>query len=86
MLIKSPFAEVKNPQKAIRLADELSEYSFWDNATEYEIKAAAYAALENYDEAINMQKKALSKAKRMRVDVTEIKEHLSLLKQNKKWF
>lgn len=86
LLATSPYPEVADPKQAIELADDLSHRKFMDEATQYEIKAAAYAALGDFAEAVDMQEDALDKADDMDADTSVIEERLALYKQKKKWF
>ncbi|PIP80084.1 MAG: hypothetical protein COW84_07010 [Gammaproteobacteria bacterium CG22_combo_CG10-13_8_21_14_all_40_8] len=86
MLAKSPYPEIADPQRALELSQQLTKLAFWDDASVYEIQAAAYAAMDKYSDAVEYQKKALREAKSMKVDLQEINSHLALYQQNKRWF
>lgn len=86
LLATSPHKEISNPKKAISLIEGISRKEYKDNVTKYEILAAAYAKLSEFDKAVDYQEEALDSAEYLNFDVTEIKQHLDLYKQNKKWF
>ncbi|TQV75029.1 TonB family protein [Aliikangiella marina] len=86
LLATSPYQDVANPKLAIKLAEDLDHREFWDEATQYEIKAAAFAALGDYKKAVDLQQEALDEADDMNVDLSIIEERLSLYKKNQKWF
>jgi TonB family protein len=86
LLSTSSFEEVSNPEKALSLLEKIEWKEFKDNVTKQEIQAAAYAALGKFSEAIEYQEDALDDAEDLDFDVTELKAHLALYKQNKKWF
>jgi uncharacterized protein len=86
LLATSPYVEIANPKKAIALVNNIDTEELKGDVTKREILAAAYAALGNFDKAIDYQEKALDKAEYLDFDTTELKQHLSLFKQNKKWF
>ncbi len=86
MLATSRFPEIADPERAIDIVDSFSSSRFWDNATKYEIKAAAYAALGNFNKAVKLQQQALSQATSIKADVETIATHLDAYKASKKWF
>jgi uncharacterized protein len=86
MLATSPFEEISNPIKAIELTKSFSSKEFKDDATLYEIKAAAYAAMGDFEKAVDLQEEALDEAEDMNADLTDIKKHLVFYKKKKKWF
>jgi len=86
MLATSPYKDIANPQKAIELSNSFSSKTFRDEATLYEIKAAAYAAMGNYKKAIALQEDALEEAEDQEADLEEIKQHLAAYQKKELWF
>jgi len=86
LLATSTEPEIADPKRAIAIIDDLDQRLFWDEATQYQIKAAAYAALGNYEKAVDLQEDALDEAEDMDAYVDEIKSHLASYKQRTKWF
>jgi TonB family protein len=86
MLIKSPYDEINDPQKAIKLSKSFSSKAFEDDATVLEIRAAAYASLGNFKEAISLQEDALDEAEDMDIDLETIKLRLLSYQENNLWF
>jgi hypothetical protein len=64
----------------------MSNQTFNDDITEYEIKAAAYAAMGKFKKAVDLQEEALEEAQDREADQTTILAHLSDYKANKTWF
>jgi len=86
MLITSPYKEVSNPKMAIDLLSDITSYNFKDDITIYEIKAAAYAALGDFEEAVDLQEEALDEAQHRKADTDLISTRLASYKRNEKWF
>ena len=86
MLITSPYEEVSDPKRAIKLINDLPRKSFSDDVTKYEMKAAAYAAIGDFDKAVDIQEDALDEAEDLKVDLAQVKSRLAAYRQNKKWF
>jgi len=86
MLAISPFDEISDPKKAIELSETFDSKIFKDDATLYEIQAAAYAAMGNFRKAIDLQEEALEEAEDMKADVEDIEQHLAMYKKKQKWF
>lgn len=68
------------------MAKSLPRKTFWDKAIKYELKAAAYAALGDYENAVDEQEDALSEARSMNVDVSDIRSRLAFYEKRQKWF
>ncbi len=86
LLIKSPYKEITDPKRAIKLLEKLNIHTFKDEVTKQEILAAAHASLGKYKKAVSYQEDALDDAENLGFDITEIKQHLALYKKNEKWF
>ena len=86
MLVKSPHDEVSDPELAIELLDDLSNRSYRDDITPEEIKAAAYAAMDDWRRALIYQRYAIREAEEMSADTTALVKNLELYKQQKRWF
>ena len=86
MLVTSPYEEISNPQKAIDIINTAENILYVDQVTIREIKAAAYAALGNFEDAINYQTEALELAEENGFSLETIKEHLEAYQNNSKWF
>jgi TonB family protein len=86
LLSTSPYDEVSDPKTALSLLKKIEWREYKDSVTKQEIQAAAYAALGDFSKAVDYQEDALDDAEDLDFDVTELKAHLALYKQNKKWF
>lgn len=86
MLVKSPHAEIADPELAIELLDDLSSKNYRDDITPDEIKAAAYAAMDDWRRAVIYQKDAIEEAEDISADTTKLLSNLELYKQQKRWF
>lgn len=86
MLAISPFKEISNPKKSLEIIDDIPRKAFKDDITRYEIKAAAYAAMGDFEEAIELQEEALKEAEDRGADIEKILAHLSSYKNNQRWF
>lgn len=86
MLATSPFEEIANPEKSLEIIDDIPRKSFKDNITLYEIRAAAYAAIGDFEEAVDLQEEALEEAEDRDADIELILAHLASYKNNQKWF
>lgn len=61
-LLNSPFKEVRDPAKALKLLDSIYWSQIGDSITEPELKAKAYAAIGEFEEAVEYQEEALEEA------------------------
>lgn len=86
MLAISPFKEIANPKKSLEIVDNMSSKTFNDDITLYEIRAAAYAALGDFEEAVDLQEEALEEAEDRDADLDSIKSHLASYQKKEKWF
>ncbi|MCW8879683.1 MAG: TonB family protein [Kangiellaceae bacterium] len=86
LLIKSPYAEVTNPDKALELVKQLDSAGFSDDATLYEIKAAAYAVKGDFKKAVDLQEEAIDEAEDLNADTELLKANLSQYQSKKVWF
>jgi len=82
----SKFKNLRNPDLAIELVDNLSCHQYNDEITIQEILAAAFAAKGNFKKAISYQEDALDDAKDDDYYTGDIKQHLQVYKQHKTWF
>ncbi|NVJ61908.1 MAG: TonB family protein [Gammaproteobacteria bacterium] len=86
LLATSPYEDIANPKRAIKVMDNISWRNYRDTVTENEILAASYAALGDFEEAIDYQEEALDDAEDLDYDVSEIKERLDSYKAKQLWF
>lgn len=86
LLATSPYEEIADPKRALSLLRKVEWGEYRDEITKQEIQAAAYAALGEFDKAVDYQEEALDDAEDLDFDVTELKERLALYKQDMKWF
>jgi len=86
MLATSPFEEIANPKQSLKIVKNMSSKTFTDDITLYEIQAAAYAALGDFNEAVDLQEEALEEAEDRNADADSIKSHLASYKKKEKWF
>jgi len=82
----SPYKELRDPDRAIKLVKALGWKKYNDGITKQEIIAAAYAAKRNFKKAISVQQDALDEAQGDGYYTKDIEKHLSDYKQNKTWF
>jgi len=61
-LLYSPFKEVRDSAKALELLDSIYWSQIGDSITEPELKAKAYAAIGEFEEAVEYQEEALEEA------------------------
>jgi tetratricopeptide (TPR) repeat protein len=80
LLATSPFPEITNPQKAIKLVNNFSSKEFEDDITVYEIKAAAYATMGKFKKAVSYQEDALEEAEDRGANLDDLKTHLASYK------
>lgn len=62
LLLTSPYNEVRKPEVALELVDSINWDQVGDDITEYELKAKAYAAIGEFEEAVEYQEEALEEA------------------------
>jgi uncharacterized protein len=81
MLATTQHKSLADPKRALKLIKDITRYDYNDTITLFEIKAAAYAALGDFEEAVDYQEDALSKAKRRKVYLGDIKKRLATLEK-----
>ena len=86
LLIKSPYSEVADADEALKLIKKLDSSNFRDEATLYEIRAAAYAAKGNFEKAVDLQKEAIDEAEDLRADTELLEANLRQYQSKKVWF
>lgn len=86
LLATSPFQDIADPKKSLAIVDDMSNQTFNDDITEYEIQAAAYAAMGKFKKAVDLQEEALEEAQDRKADETTILAHLNDYKANRTWF
>ena len=82
----SPYQDLRDPDRAIKIVENINRHQYKDNITKQEILAAAFAAKGNFKKAINYQEDALDDAEDDDYYTGDIKQHLSDYKQHKTWF
>ncbi|WP_144391535.1 TonB family protein [Pleionea sediminis] len=78
LLLESPFEEIRDPQRALQLAEDIRWIKIGDPITEYEIKAAASAAIGKLEDAVELQEEALEEAEDGGFYSSDIKSKLAL--------
>ncbi|MDQ7048486.1 MAG: hypothetical protein Q9M92_02675 [Enterobacterales bacterium] len=82
----SPYSELRDPDRAIKLVKALGWKKYNDGITINEILAAAYAAKGKFKKAISYQEDALDEAEDDGYYSQDIEGHLANYKQGKTWF
>ncbi len=82
----SPYQDLRDPDRAIKMIRDLSWNQYNDDITKSEILAAAFAAKGNFNKAISYQEDALDDAKDGDYYTGDIEQHLADYKHHKSWF
>jgi tetratricopeptide (TPR) repeat protein len=77
----SPFEDLRDGRRAQQLL-EIEPENYFDKVRILETKAAVYAELGDFDQAINFQKKAFSLAEKNGWEIPLISERLELYQHN----
>jgi uncharacterized protein len=81
MLATTQQKELSNPERALKLVNDISWRTYNDKITLLEIKAAAYAALGDFEEAVDYQEDALDEAESRDAYLAIIKQRLAALEK-----
>lgn len=85
LLAAAPSARARDPQRSLELTKSiLRDYD--DDPTIFEIRAAAWAAMGQFDEAIEQQSTALKMARRLSWDAAPQAARLARYKAGQPWF
>ncbi|NVK89571.1 MAG: hypothetical protein HWE13_15645 [Gammaproteobacteria bacterium] len=86
LLATSAYQDIADPKRAIKILDHIKWNNYRDSVTKNEILAAAYAAMGNFEEAVDYQDDALDDAEDLNYDTSEIEARLNSYRQKKTWF
>lgn len=84
VLAATPDATARDPQRALKLLDEVFR-GVNDDPTSFEIRAAAQASAGHFEEAVKSERKALTMAQALKWDVTPLNERLSQYVSGQPW-
>ena len=84
LLATAPFAEERDPARALVLVDDVFR-SVEDDPTAYEIRAAAQAARGDFENAVKSQRKAVSLARVLGWDLAPLNERLASYAARRPW-
>ena len=76
--------ELRDGNEALRLLEEEAKY-YYDDVRLFETKAAAYAQLDDFSNAVKWQAMAIKKAKSLRWDIPVMQDRLAAYSQSKSW-
>jgi len=85
LLAAAPDDEIRNPQRALALVDEVFR-AVNDDPTAFEIRAAAQANTGRFQEAVKSEEKALAMAHRLKWDVAPLAKRLAHYVANEPWY
>ena len=77
LLASSPYSEIRNPEQAIELVDDLDGEGFMDDISPYEVKGEAYAMLGDKKEALDMFEEALEEAEDLGAHTDYIRKRIT---------
>jgi uncharacterized protein len=84
LLASNPDSEVRDPKRALEVLGK--DRSFYDlNPISWEIRAAARAGLGEFDEAIDLEKRAIRMAKTFRWNTAPLEARLAAYQGNRPW-
>jgi TonB family protein len=84
ILAASPIGEMRDPARALNLADSL-EHEYRIDPSFWEIRAAANASRGDFKAAIKAQSKAVSEATRLGWDIASMRQRQSLYESGQPW-
>ncbi len=84
ILASSPSAELRDPARALVLADE-TKGEYRDDPSRWEIIAAADASQSDFKDAMRAETRALGLAKRLGWDLTALRQRASAYDSGKPW-
>jgi TPR repeat protein len=85
LLASAPFAELRDPVRALPLIDDVFG-KVDDDPTAHEIRAAAEAAGGHFKQAVTVQSKAIAMARRLSWDLTALNERLAHYQSGQPWY
>jgi TPR repeat protein len=77
ILAANPFAEMRDPVRALALTEGI-QHTYKEDPSFWEIRAAAFASRADYNAAIKAQSQALSEATRLEWDLAPLRQRASL--------
>jgi len=77
ILAANPFAEMRDPARALALTEGI-QHTYKEDPSFWEIRAAAFASRADYNAAIKAQSQALSEATRLEWDLAPLRQRASL--------
>jgi TPR repeat protein len=77
ILAASPFADMRDPARALALTDGIQR-TYKEDPSFWEIRAAAFASRDDYNAAAKAQSRALSEAARLEWDSAPLRQRASL--------
>jgi TPR repeat protein len=84
ILAANPFADIRDPARALALTDGV-QHIYKQDPSYWEIRAAAFASRADYNAAIKAQSQALSEATRLGWDLAPLQQRASLYGSHQPW-
>ncbi len=85
LLAAAPEAGTRDPKRALALAEEVF-HRVDDDPSAFEIRAAAEASAGHFQQAVQLENKALLLAQRLKWDVQPLNERIARYSANQPWY
>ena len=85
LLASAPSAEIRDPQRALVLVNQVHE-DLGGDPTAFEVRAAAQASAGKYSEAVRSERTAIETAENLHWDLTPLNARLASYTANQPWY